>query len=286
MKINKLITIQDSDNLTRYFAEIRKYPSYTKEEEKELLKQIQKQKSQQAMDLLVKANTRFVVSVAKKYQGQGVPLLDLISEGNSGLIEAAHRFDLSKDIKFFSYAVWWIRIKIFASMDFNKRLIQLPANREMLVQKVKREINLLEQQLGHIPSLQELQDHFDGEISQSDLYEAIVHGGKVRSIHETLGNEEDGSTLEEVTAGDMSIDDTDFTQSTAIDLNRFLQHLTQFEYDVLVLSMGLNGEDVVRAKDIANVLGLRQKDINNIRTRALKRLRKVKNISSLKEYLD
>jgi RNA polymerase primary sigma factor len=283
MKISKLITIQDSDNLNRYFAEIRNYPTYTKEEEKVLLRKIQNKGDIGALDLLIKANTRFVVSVAKKYQGQGVPLLDLISEGNAGLIEASKRFDLTKDLKFFSYAVWWIRIKIFASMDFNKRLIQLPANREMLVQKVKREIALLEQSLGHLPSIHQLYDHFDGEVSRSDLYEAIVHGGVVKSISEAIGDE-DSLTLEEVTAGDIDIDDINKAQSVFVDLNRFLYHLTQFEYDVLVLAMGLNGESPIRAKDIAKSLSLKEKDINNIRTRALKRLRKLKHITSLKDY--
>lgn len=292
MKIEKKITVQDSENLSRYFADIRKFPSLTKEQEKELVTKIQVPGGdKRAMEKLVNANLRFVVSVAKMYQGQGVPLLDLISEGNAGLIEAANRFDTSKDVKFFSYAVWWIRIKIFTNMDWNNRVIQLPANRTLLVTKVKRVILALEQQLGRYPTLDELAtalpDHSDREIQ-----EALVYGGKTRSIQEQIsgkgnGAHDDEITLEDTLSGDgsMEVDDINRTESILTDLNRFLYHLTQNEYDVMVLSMGLNGERIVRNVDIAKSLKLKEKDIMKIKARSLKRLKKLKNISSLQDYI-
>lgn len=285
-KGKKFITASDGDNLTRYFEEIRKYEPLTKEQERVLIIKFQKGDDRRALDQLVKANIRFVVSVAKKYQGQGVPLLDLISEGNSGLLEAAKRFDVDRDLKFFSYAVWWIRIRIFTAMDPNKRIISLPANRQMLVQRVRREILILEQRLSRYPTMEELIKQMSGEYTKEDLLEAVLHGGRVRSINETIGDDEEGETLEETTKGNLDIDDTDRAQSIIMDLDRFLHHLTQYEYDILVLSMGLNQEPHIRHMDIASALGVKEKDIANIKSRALKRLRKVKNVELLREHLE
>jgi RNA polymerase primary sigma factor len=288
MKIEKKITAQDSENLSRYFADIRKFDTLTKEQEKECIILIQGKSDPKAMERLVNANLKFVVSVAKHFQGQGIPLLDLISEGNAGLIEAAHRFDVSKDLKFFSYAVWWIRIKIFTNMDYNSRVIQLPANRTLLVSKVKKIILEMEQTLGRFPTLDELADHSDIECSMKELQEAIAYGGKARSIHETISMEGDDAgetTLEYVLEGDMGIDQINRTESILKDLDRFLYHLTQNEYDVMVLSLGLNGERIVRNSDIAKSLKLKEKEIMKIKARAIKRLKKLKNINSLQDYI-
>lgn len=287
-KGSKLITIQDGENLNRYFEEIRKFESITKEEERVLILKIQTNAADMnsALDKLVKANLRFVVSVAKRYQGQGVPLLDLISEGNFGLIDAAKRFDLEKDLKFFSYAVWWIRIRIFTTMDPNKRLISLPANRQMLVQKIRKEIINLEQEIGRYPTMEELEAKLEGQYSREDLLEAIIYGGRVKSIHEAVSGEgDDETTLEDMTKGDLDIDTTDHLESVIKDLDRFLFHLSQYEYDILVLSLGLNEEPHRRHSDISKVLGVKEKDIANIKIRAIKRLRKIKNVNFLKDYI-
>lgn len=284
-KGKKFITVQDGDNLTRYFEEIRKYEPLTKEQERVLIIKIQKGNDKQALDQLVKANIRFVVSIAKKYQGQGVPLLDLISEGNSGLLEAVQRFDAKQDLKFFSYAVWWIRQRIFTKMDYNKRIVRLPDNRFLLVQRVKKEILLLEGKLSRYPTMEELIKQMNNEYTKEDLNEAILHGGRVKSINETIGDDEEGETLEESTKGDLDIDDTDRLESIATDLNRFLHHLTQYEYDVMVLSLGLNGEPALRHASVAKALSLNEKDIANIKIRAVKRIRKVKNVELLRGYL-
>lgn len=284
-KGKKFITVQDGDNLTRYFEEIRKYEPLTKEQERVLIIKIQKGDDKQALDQLVKANIRFVVSIAKKYQGQGVSLLDLISEGNSGLLEAVKRFDAKEDLKFFSYAVWWIRQRIFTKMDYNKRLVRLPDNRFLLVQRVKKEILILEGKLSRYPTMEELVKQMNNEYSKEDLLEAIVHGGRVKSISESIGDDEEGETLEEITKGDLDIDDTDRLESIVKDLDRFLHHLTQYEYDVMVLSLGLNGEPPLRHPDISLALGVKEKDIANIKIRAIKRIRKVKNVGMLRDHL-
>lgn len=284
-KGKRFITAQDGENLNRYFEEIRKYEPLNKEQEKELIIKIQKDNDPKALDALVKANIKFVVSIAKKYQGQGVPLLDLISEGNSGLIEAASRFNVELDLKFFSYAVWWIRIKIFTKMDPNKRMISLPANRQMLVQRVKKEITKLEQDLGRYPTEDELFQQLDKKYSKEDLMEAITYGSKTRSINESIGNEDEGDTLESLIRGDIDTDDTDESKSLAFDLDRFLFYLNQHEYDILTLSLGLNGETSIRPLDIAKYLKVKIKDIPNIKIRAVKRLRKLHNINLLKDYV-
>ena len=284
-KGKKFITAQDGDNLTRYFEEIRKYEPLTKEQEKVLIIKIQKGNDKSALDQLIKANVRFVVSIAKRYQGQGVPLLDLISEGNASLLEAAKRFDVRRDLKFFSYAVWWIRISIFKTMDPNKRLISLPANRQLLVQRVKREIMTLEQKLSRYPTIEELAKQMGGEYSKEDIIEAVMYGDKTKSIHDVIGSDDDGESLEDIIQGDLNVDSIARSESLFVDLDRFLCHLTQYEYDVMVMSLGLNGEHSKRHIDIAKCLGLREKDIANIKVRAAKRLKKIKNIGSLKDYL-
>ncbi len=295
MVIKKLITVQDSENLARYFNEIKSYQPLKKEEEKVLIVLIQKNRDRRALDKLVKANLKFVISVAKHYQNQGVQLLDLIASGNQGLIEAASRFDISKDHKFFSYAVWWIRIMIFTTLDLHKRTIQLPANRELLVTRVKREILLLEQELNRYPTPEEIHEYIGKKFkkekkpskpSLEDIQEAISYGTQSRSINEKLGDE-DEDTLEQMLPGDekMGIDENQTSDSMLIDLNRFLYQLTQYEYDVLILNLGLNQEPQLRTIDIAKALKMKDKDVIKLKGKALKRLKRLKNINLLIDYL-
>ncbi len=286
MKIKKLITIQDSDNITRYFSDIRKYESLTKEQEKELIIKVQKENNALALDKLVKANLKFVVTVAKKYQGQGTPLLDLISEGNAGIIEAVKRFDTKKDLKLFSYAVWWIRLKIFTSLYNDQRVIRLPDNRALLVDRIRKEILALEQDLCRYPSIDELVIYLENEFSEQEIKEAIIHGGRVPSLQDKIGTSEDEDiSLEDITPGEHKTDELATQDSLLKDLNRFLYHLTQYEYDVLCLSNGLNGEPQKRSEDISKSLKIKPKDVIKYRARALKRLKRLKSISSLKDYL-
>lgn len=292
-KFKKTITSQDSENLARYFTEIRHIEPLTKEEEIKLIKQIQKHNDQAALTKLINANLKFVISVAKTYQGQGVPIPDLISEGNLGLLEAVKRFDVRRDLKFFSYAVWWIRIKMFTSLYNGNRAIRLPDNRALLVTSIKRCIDKLEQKLNRFPVLDEViefckksRDSNLKKLSEKDICEAITYGGRVPSLSDKVSNDDDALTMDETIADtSFEIDQTDRAQSIVDDLDRFLFHLTQYEYDVLVLSVGLNHEPTLRSMDIATALKLKEKDILKFKARALKRLRKLKNINSLRDYL-
>lgn len=293
MKIDKKITAQeDSENLARYFSEIRGFQPLSKDQEKELIILFQTNNDQAALRKLLSANLKFVISVAKKFQNQGVPLLDLISEGNSGLIDAAKRFDTTKDLKYFSYAVWWIRYRILLNLDLNKRTIQIPANRELLVQRIKREMMFLEQKIQRVPTIDELQQYLktilaqdEKQYSDEEIKEAIIYSQRTASLQDKIGDGDDGEdTLEHILEGE-SMDQISKTESIAIDLNRFLFHLTQFEYDILCLCTGLNGEKPMRNEDVAKALKLKSTDILKYKTRAMKRLRKLKNVESLKDYL-
>lgn len=292
-KIKKVITAQDSENLARYFAEIRNLEPLTKEEEVKLITQIQKNNDQAALSKLIKSNLKFVISVAKNYQGQGVPLLDLVAEGNLGLLEAVKRFDVKRDLKFFSYAVWWIRIKMFTSLYNGNRSIRLPDNRALLVSSIKRSIDGLEQQLNRYPTLDEIilfcsksKDPNLKKLSESDICEAITYAGYSPSLSDTVGSDEDGVSMDQTIGDDsLKIDQINKAESVVDDLNRFLYHLTQYEYDILVLSSGLNGQPSIRNRDIAQALKFKEKDIVKFKMKALKRLRKLKNIDHLKDYL-
>jgi len=297
MKIKKIITSQENaDNVSRYFSEIRNFEPLTKEQEKVLIIKYQDEGCQRSLDLLLKSNLKFVISVAKHYQGLGSSLLDLVSEGNAGMIEAARRFDRERDLKFFSYAVLWMRIRMFTTIDFHKRTIQLPANRELLVTAIREEIMELEQRLERYPSLEEIEVSMKKKYKEkkkanppsiSEIEEAIIYGGKIKSINEKVSDDdEDTDTLEALIPCDsLGIDDEANLESMTNDLNRFLFNLEQKEYDVLVLSLGLNGEPVKRLSDIALAFKIKEKDIIKYKARALKRLKRLKNISSLKTYL-
>lgn len=292
-----LIVGDGSDALNRYFAEIRNFESLSKEEERNLLIIIQKKRQghERALDKLIKSNLKFVISVAKQYQGQGSELMDLISEGNAGLLKAIESFDTTKDLKFFSYAVWWIRLQIFKSLYNDTRTIRLPDNRALLVSRIKRELVNLEQDLERFPSIDELIDHMEKlgkkkkeKFSREEIYEAIVYGGREKSIHDKVrisNNTDDEFTLEDVTPGGSEVDDIDRAKSLINDLNRFFYNLTQKEYDVLSLFLGLNGENIIKTSDIARVLGMKEKEVNKLRIRAVKRMKKLKNIETLKDYL-
>lgn len=292
-KSKRVITAQDSENLARYFTEIRHLEPLTKEEEIKLIKQIQKHNDQAALTRLINANLKFVISVAKNYQGQGVPLLDLVAEGNLGLLEAVKRFDTKRDLKFFSYAVWWIRIKMFTSLYNGSRPIRLPDNRALLVSAIKRCIDALEQKLNRYPTLDEIIEYCKKskdanlkKLSESDISEAITYAGHTPSLSDIVGDSEDGVTMDQTIGDDsLPIDQINREQSIVEDLNRFLYHLTQYEYDILILSAGLNSEDNLRNKDIARLLKFKEKDIVKLKMKALKRLRKLNNVEHLRDYL-
>jgi RNA polymerase primary sigma factor len=294
-KLKKFMIVgNSSDALGRYFTEIRSYEPLTKEEERELIIIIQGKKKghERALDALIKANLKFVVSIAKQYQGQGSSLMDLISEGNAGMCEAIKSFDISQNLKFFSYAVWWIRKKIFISLYNDDRTIRLPDNRALLVTKIKREIITLEQKLQRSVSLDDLYEHLKGEHTLDEISEAMLHGTHETSIHDELkqkGNYSfygDESTMEDVLEDHSTgTDQIDRTDSLLRDLQRFYYNLGQRQFDVLCLFLGLNGEHILKSSDIAKALGMKEKEVIRLRTQAVARMKKLKNINSLRDYL-
>ncbi len=285
-KDSRRITAQDSESISRYFSEIRNFQPLTKEEERELIIKVQQHDDKAALNKLISANLRFVVTVAKKYQGQGALLSDLISEGNSGLMTAVKLFNPKEDIKFFSYAVWWIRQRMFVAINPLKRTIRLPDNRWLLVDRIKKEIAALEQQLNRYPSIEELCGYLKDEFKEDDIKEAIIYGTRTSSLQDRVGDEEDDSTLQDtIEDRSLAIDDINRQESVVKDLEKFLFHLTQWEYDVICLSLGLNYEPSIRNEDIAKALKLKSKDIIKLKSRALKKLRRLSGINSLKDYL-
>jgi len=289
MKISRKITADVyNDNLNRFFNEIRDYEPLSKADEKILIAKIQKTNDVSSLDKLVKANVKFVISVAKKYQGGGVPLLDLISEGNDGLIEAAYRFDVRKEWKFFSYAVWWIRKRIISSFDYNVRTIQLPANREALVTKIKKIISELEQKLQRYPNVDDICERYQ-DLNEDDIIEAVLHAGYNPSLQDGIGSSKEHDnedTLEDVLSNnELGIDAEDIEGSLAFDLNKFLYQLSQREYDIFIFMFGLNGEDHQQTDNIAGKLKMKSKDVAKFKPRVLKRLKALKNIDQLREYL-
>lgn len=301
LKQGKNITLQDSgDNLARYFAEIRNFGPLSKEQEWALIARIQQSRDGAALDKLIKHNARFVIGVAKHYQGMGVAVLDLISLGNEGMIEAAYRFDLNKKIKFFSYAVWWIRNKMYLNINLGKRTVQLPQNRWILCDDVKREISELECLLQRIPTIEELTDSINEKeqlkakrekkkkpnvYSTYDIMEAINGNAYAPHLQDKLKSDDEEFCLETFLPGNLSIDDDDTKNSFKSDLDKFLAQLCQFEYDVLILVLGLNGEPVMKPKEIGVLLGMKEKDVVKLKNRAFERLKGIKNINFLKQYI-
>lgn len=285
---HKLITSQDSsENLARFFNEIREFPSLSKSEEIELIRNYQRDHSAKSLDRLIKCNLKFVVTVAKTYQNQGVPLMDLIQEGSSGMIEAAQRFDCSKNLKFFSYAVWWIKVKIITSFELHKRLIQLPANRTLLITKMKRKVQELEDKLQRFPTVEEIRKHFPSQ-SIDDIQEAFSYSLLPISLQaEFFESSGDDTQLIDVlkTPNHLEIDSEDKENSLVTDLNKVLYQLEQKNYDVIILLIGLNGEEPMKADKIAYLFDLDIKAIPRMKAKAIKFLRKYKDKTNLNSYL-
>lgn len=287
-KFHTSITSQDSENIARFFSDIKKYASLTKEQERQLIIRIQDDNDKKALDQLVQSNLRFVVTVAKRYQGQGVHLMDLVQDGASGLIEAAYKFDRSHDLKFFSYAVWWIKIKIITNFNLHKRLIRLPENRSLFITKLKRKSQQLEDKLHRPPTVDELHQHFPDQ-SLDDLNEAIAFTTLPISLQTQIYeryNDHDVELIEVLEVDNpLEIDSTDHNHSLQSDLNKLLHQLPQRNYDLLVLTTGLNGEEVFGIDKYAYLFEIDKKEIAKLKAKTVKLLKKYKNQTNLNEYL-
>ncbi|NQX37228.1 RNA polymerase primary sigma factor [Pedobacter steynii] len=282
LKIAQSITNRDTDSIDKYLTDIGRIDLLSIDEELSLAKRIKKGDTV-ALDKLVKTNLRFVVSVAKKYQNRGLQLADLISEGNLGLIKAAHRFDDTKGFKFISFAVWWIRQSIMQALADQKRMIRLPGNQVLGIIKINKAADLLEQKLERLPTYEELS--VATELSQEKVADYLSSAPLSYSLDMTT-NEESGFTLMDTLAND-NVPNTDalmMTESLSEDLNRTLGVLPEREKWIITLFFGLDNHTALTLDDMVEVFNLSKERIRQLKDRALKTLRQNCRTPYLAEY--
>ena len=282
LKITQRITDRESRSLTAYLNEVRNYPQVTPDEEVELGQRIT-QGDEAALMKLVQANLRFVVSVAKQYQGYGLTLADLINEGNMGLIKAASRFDETRGFKFISYAVWWIRQSILQAISTNSRLVRLPLNKMDEVRKVQESSARLSQKLGREPSVKEIAA--DLELPQKKVEQFLTIASKPFSIDAPV-MEDEGTSLKELLPVDTPETDSKIVNDSMNEaLHTVLGRLNARERQVLQMAFGIGQENPTNLEDIANHFGLTCERIRQIRDRAIRKLRSPSVRQQLAGYL-
>jgi RNA polymerase primary sigma factor len=283
LKISKQITNRESQSLDKYLQEIGKVDLLTADEEVVLAKRI-REGDQLALEKLTKANLRFVVSVAKQYQNQGLSLGDLINEGNLGLIKAAQRFDETRGFKFISYAVWWIRQSILQALAEQSRIVRLPLNRVGSLNKISKTFSELEQKFEREPSPEELAEVL--EVSASEIVDTMKISGRHVSMDAPFVQGEENSLLDVLeNDGDEKPDDGLMTDSLRKEVQRALSTLTSREADVITLYFGLNGEHAMTLEEIGEKFNLTRERVRQIKEKAIRRLRHTSRSKTLKPYL-
>lgn len=283
LKINVTITSRSSEALERYLQEIGREEMISTDEETELARRIH-HNDHDALERLVKANLRFVVSVAKQYQGQGLGLIDLINEGNVGLITAAQRFDETRGFKFISYAVWWIRQSILQALAENSRIVRLPSNQVGYVSKVNRFYNHFVQDNERAPSIEEIAEALN--LEPEKVNSALISAGKHISMDAPLVEDEDSCLLDLLTNND-STEDTDsglVSESLKEEVARALSSLPQREAEILRMFFGID-TPALSLDEIGTKLNLSRERVRQIKEKGLSVLRHAKIGSVLKEYL-
>ena len=282
LKINKSITNRSSAALDKYLVEIGREELISTDEEVELAQRIHKG-DQEALDRLTRANLRFVVSVAKQYQNQGLALNDLIDEGNLGLIKAAQKFDDTRGFKFISYAVWWIRQSILQAISEQSRIVRMPLNQVGFQSKLSKAIVSFEQEFERRPSAQELADILDTDLTK--VQDALGTNGKKVSVDAPF-QDDDSNCLIDIMQ-DESAPGTDNSmerESLSSDLEAALAVLNERERTVLKMLFGI-GRNEMTAEEVANNMSLTRERVRQIKERALRRLREADNINILIKYL-
>ena len=282
LKITNSITNRKEPSLNRYLQEIGSEPPLTIEEEIDLAQRIKKG-DRRALDKLTKANLRFVVSVAKQYQNQGLSLSDLINEGNMGLIKAAEKFDETRGFKFISYAVWWIRQSILQAIAEKSKMIKLPLNQVGTASKISHASSKFEQEFERRPSLNEIADTLD--LPEEKIEEAINASGRAVSVDAPLSDSE-GNSLIDVIPND-SIPDTDeemLMESLREEISRALNFLDERERVVIESYFGI-GQPELTLEEIAKKCGLTRERVRQIREKAIRKLRNNTKNKLLKSYL-
>jgi RNA polymerase primary sigma factor len=285
LKITASITSRESDSLDKYLSEIARIPLITPEEEVELAGKI-RQGDEDALDRLTRANLRFVVSVAKQYQGQGLTLPDLINEGNVGLIKAAKRFDETKGFKFISYAVWWIRQSIMLAIVEQSRMVRMPLNKVGSYSKLNRLSQQLEQEMEREPTMEELAEIM--QMKEVDVIDIARGHHKHVSMDAPIGSDAEELTMLDMLPSGDSNDEPDrqlLSDSLRQEITAVMQVLNFREKEIIAAYYGLNGSPQMNLEEIADYLDLTRERVRQIKERAIRRLRKATNNKHLKSYL-
>ncbi len=284
LKITKSITNRESQSLEKYLQEIGKVELITPEEEVKLATLI-KQGDQSALDRLTKANLRFVVSVAKQYQNQGLSLPDLINEGNVGLIKAAQRFDETRGFKFISYAVWWIRQSILQSLAEQSRIVRLPLNKVGLTNRIQKAYSLLEQQFEREPSAEELAEALDMDIEEVTATLGI--NSRHVSMDSPLSEGEENTLIDvlENPNADKTDGELDHTESLKTEIDRSLKTLTDRQKEVICYFFGIGVDHPMSLEDIGERFSLTRERVRQIKDKAITKLRANNRCKTLRTYL-
>jgi len=285
LKITKQVTNRETASLDKYLQEIGKVDLITAEEEVALAKRI-KEGDMQALDRLTKANLRFVVSVSKQYQNQGLSLPDLINEGNLGLIKAAQRFDETRGFKFISYAVWWIRQSILQALAEQARIVRLPLNKIGIINKVNKAFAKLEQELGRTPTIDELAEIL--EVSENDVKASIANTGRHVSMDAPLKEGDDGSSsmYDVLQNPESNNPEKDLiAESLRSEIERSLSTLKMREADVIRLYFGLGATPPMTLAEIGLRFDLTRERVRQIKEKGIRKLKNTSRSKMLRAYL-
>ena len=283
MKISKQFTYRESQSLDKYLQEIGKVDLLTAEEEIELAIKI-KEGDKKALEKLTKANLRFVVSVAKQYQNQGLSLGDLINEGNLGLIKAGKRFDETRGFKFISYAVWWIRQSILQALAEQSRIVRLPLNRVGALSKIGRAYSNLEQEFEREPSADELADELEMDVKE--VTDTLKISSKHVSVDAPFAQGEENRLLDVIKNDEQpSPDNTLLSESLKTEIARALSSLPERESEVLRLYYGIETEHAMTLEEIGEKFNLTRERVRQIKEKAIRRLRHASKSKHLRTYL-
>ena len=283
LKITKQVTNRDTPSLDKYLQEIGKVDLITPEEEVSLARRI-RAGDPEALSKLVKANLRFVVSVAKQYQNQGMSLPDLINEGNLGLIKAAQRFDETRGFKFISYAVWWIRQAILQALAEQARIVRLPVNKIGSINRINRAFSKLEQEYEREPSSHEIAEML--EMASDEVKESLRTNGRTVSMDAPISSEEENSMYDVIPNTDAPSPDRNLiNESLSYEIERALSTLSPREAKVLKLYFGINMKHPFTLEEIGEELKLTRERVRQIKEKAIKRIQYTTRCRILKTYL-
>ena len=283
LKITKQVTNRETASLDKYLQEIGKVELISAEEEVELAQRI-KQGDKVALEKLTKANLRFVVSVAKQYQNQGLSLPDLINEGNLGLIKAAQRFDETRGFKFISYAVWWIRQSILQALAEQSRIVRLPLNKIGSINKINKTYAKLEQEFEREPNAEEIAEVL--EITEQEVKDSMKNAGRHISMDAPLVQDEDNTMYDVLKSEEAPTPETELLyESLRKEIDRAISTLTQREQDVVRLYFGLNGSHPMTLEEIGEKFDLTRERVRQIKEKAIRRLKHTSRSKILKSYL-